>query len=149
MQANTKHVLVVCLVILLVVLIGAWWYSDFSLDFMRFFASQDGGVTAPDEDVDQPATPAPPAGTVRCAPLNQTVAVNTSATLTGSGGQADFTWTALGGSPSSGTGASFTVTYAEPGVKKVVISGPRELGEGITTRAERDSIACTVTVTSE
>jgi len=42
MQESTRNKVLIGVALLLVVLIGAWWFSGFSLDFMRFFAAEPG-----------------------------------------------------------------------------------------------------------
>jgi hypothetical protein len=147
MQASTKHAVTIAIVVVLLALIGAWWASDFSLEFMRFFASQDGG-TSQTSGVNQPATPAPPSGAVGCAPATQTVAVGTNATLTASGGGGEYTWTAPEGTPASGTGGSFAVSYATEGTKRVLVSGSREQVASGSDRSPHDVVSCEVVVTT-
>jgi len=44
MQESTRNKLLIGAALLLVVLIAGWWYSGFSLDFMRFFAAEPGAT---------------------------------------------------------------------------------------------------------
>ena len=64
-------------------------------------------------------------GQVTCAPATQTALVGDSTNFTAGGGDGiNYTWTATGGSPVSGTGASFTTSYASfgSGTKSVTVS---------------------------
>src|SRR5260370_370396 len=58
------------------------------------------------------------------APSSGTVGTAVTFTATGSGGTAPYTfsWTAIGGNPASGTGASFTTTYTTKGSKTVSVT---------------------------
>ena len=62
-----------------------------------------------------------------CSPSTQTVAVNQPAVLTASGGSGTYNWIAFVASVTSGTGTSFTTSYALAGTKAIV------LGDGLTT----------------
>ncbi len=56
-----------------------------------------------------------------CSPVNQTVDVNENASFSAAGGST-YSWTATGGSPASGLGASFAAKYATAGNKTVTVS---------------------------
>jgi hypothetical protein len=148
MEAGSKHILVAVIAVILLALVGAWWYSGFSFDFMRFFASENVIEEITQNDlVNQPATPAPPAGAVGCLPKTQTIAKDVEALLTAAGGSGSYTWTAPDGSPSSGAGESFKVAFATAGTKKVLVGGPREVVASNSNRSPHDIVACTVVVT--
>jgi uncharacterized repeat protein (TIGR01451 family) len=59
---------------------------------------------------------------VSCAPTNQTVFTGQNATLQASGGTGSYAWSAPGGSPSSGTGSSFFVSYGSAGSRTVTVT---------------------------
>lgn len=73
---------------------------------------------------------------VHCSPSSSAIKTNTPATFTASGGTGSYTWSATGGSPSSGNGSSFTTQFANAG--------------SYTVRAASgsDSDNCSVTVTT-
>ena len=74
---------------------------------------------------------------VTCSPSTQNIYVGqATSTMTAGGGTGSYTWSAVGGSPSSGSAGSFSTTYASTGTKTVSVSS----GTG--------SANCTVTVTS-
>ncbi|HEV2119762.1 MAG TPA: PKD domain-containing protein [Candidatus Bathyarchaeia archaeon] len=62
--------------------------------------------------------------TMTC-PLTGTVGTAVACTATSSGGTGvvTFSWTATGGSPASGTGASFSATYSVKGAKTISVTG--------------------------
>ncbi len=74
-----------------------------------------------------PPSPAPPLPTpstspTTCTPLSQTTAVGEPTVITASGGDgATYTWSAPGGSPSTGNGGFFSNTYASAGTYSVVV----------------------------
>lgn len=59
---------------------------------------------------------------VVCNPNSQTVDINQSASLTATGGNGTFTWSAIGGTPSTGTGSAFATHYSTSGTKTVTVS---------------------------
>jgi hypothetical protein len=134
MQNSTRKFIFILLAIVLVALIAVWWYSGFSLDFMRFFAAELTPSPSPQ------ASPAP--GTpVICIPNSQAVNVGQQTTLNASAGAGSYTWYAPQGSPDTGTGSSFSVSYPTSGIKKITVEGPRGDGQGTI-----DSVVCTVIV---
>jgi hypothetical protein len=171
MQERTRQRLLLGLLILLVLLLAGWWYSGFSLDFMRFFASEPvpvdrvpGTEPAPEgcyyQQVQCIQAPCPPilicpedGAQVSCDPLTQTVAVGAAASLVGSGGGGNYEWFSPDGTPTTGTTttggigidngrtAPYTVTYSTPGTKKVTVQAPRRSDPAII-----DSVACTIIV---
>lgn len=76
-------------------------------------------------------TPTPPS----CTASPASVAIGVATTFTASGGTPTYSWSAPGGSPSSGSGNPFSVAYGTSGIKTVDVSGG---GSG----------SCTVTVTA-
>lgn len=68
-----------------------------------------------------PAAPPPPPPPI-CMPLTQTVLVGQPAALSAGSGTPAYTWSAPGGSPSSGAGAAFTATYAAVGTYTVTVT---------------------------
>ncbi len=78
----------------------------------------------------------------RCLPAGQSASTTQTVTLNASAGNptpgALYTWSAPGGTPSSGTGSSLNVSYSTPGEYAVTVSA-----DGVTSQA------CTVTVTGE
>lgn len=71
-----------------------------------------------------------------CSPSSTSAAVNQAVTFTASGGNGTYNWQASGGNPSSGTGSSFTVSYAAAGTYSVTVTSASQ------------TATCTVTVTS-
>lgn len=137
MQERTRQRVLLFSGLLVVLLLVAWWYSGFSLEFMRFFAAEEG-VTEP--------------VMVQCAPATQTVAVGAGAQLSATGGAGLYVWYAPEGNPPDTVndsridgGRQFTVTYAAPGTKKVTVSSPRLPNDLVNSVV--DYVACTVIVT--
>lgn len=58
---------------------------------------------------------------VTCSPATQNVFTNQTANLTAGGGNNTYTWTASGGSPSSGSSISFSTSYGSSGNKTVTV----------------------------
>lgn len=143
--------------------ISIWWYSGFSLEFMKFFAAEPAAdvvtTTAcqtrpacldatPPCDIAEPAGGwCPPTGTNRavasCSPATQTVAVGVLANLTVAGGDGIYTW--LGPESSAPDtnrqGAQFAVRYTTTGTKKVLVQSGRNDGS-----TAKDIAVCTVIV---
>jgi hypothetical protein len=140
MSPTTRRIVLGSIAVLLIGGIAAWWFSGFSLEFMRFFAAEE---TPP---FTLTPSPTPTIGAdlgipeiVTCAPLRQTVAVDEPAAVTAAGGGGPYEWFAPNGTI-NGSGSQITVTYTTVGTKKVTVQ---------TTRAnstEVDSVACTVVV---
>ncbi|MFO1532125.1 MAG: PKD domain-containing protein [Thermoplasmatota archaeon] len=80
----------------------------------------------------QTSTP-PPA----CTPSPQNIATGGTAAFTASGGTPPYSWSAPGGSPTSGSGAAFSSTYANAGTYTVTVT------DGVNA-----SFSCTVVVTA-
>lgn len=147
--------------VVLVVALAAWWYSGFSLDFMRFFAAEPSPTPTPTATLSQTPTPTtstilvpavvnppiPAVVTLRCAPETQAVAVGVSAKLTATGGGGTYQWYAPDASPmtvdaTTGTAQSAVfVTYPTTGVKRVLVQSGR--GDGTDNT---DVVSCAVTV---
>ncbi len=70
-----------------------------------------------------------------CLPAGQTASVGQTVNLTARGGNGTYAWTASGGTPGTGTGGTFNVSYATPGTKTVTVASQT-----------MTSYACTVTV---
>lgn len=130
MESGTRRTVLIALGVLLVALLGVWWYSGFSLEFTKFFAAEPEASPVTSQS-----------SSVQCAPGTQTIAVGQSATVTAQGGQTPYRWFAPGGTPATGSGASVTVSYDEPGIKKVTVEAERTGSSAV------DSRACTITVT--
>ncbi len=60
--------------------------------------------------------------TVVCVPATQTRNINQSANFSATGGNGTFTWSAPGGSRTSGTGSSFDTSYSTIGTKIVTVT---------------------------
>ncbi len=94
--------------------------GDTKIDFGTGTNNDPGCTSATDTDEYN----APIATAVACTPTTQSVYTGGTATLTASGGTGTFAWTASGGSPASGSGATFATTYTTTGTKTVsVVSG--------------------------
>lgn len=91
-------------------------------------------------------------GPVTCAPATQTVLVGDSANFTAGGGDgSNYTWTATGGAPASGTGASFATSYASfgSGTKSVTVSSNSTTATcSVSLTATNLSVALTANPTS-
>jgi len=61
-------------------------------------------------------------GSLTCSPATQTVDLYTNASLTASGGTSPYSWSASGGSPSSGSGSSFDTSYSSTGTKSITLT---------------------------
>ncbi len=57
-----------------------------------------------------------------CTPATQTTAIGQAASLTAVGGTGTYGWSAPGGSTASGTGSSFTTSYAAAGTNNVTVT---------------------------
>lgn len=75
-------------------------------------------------------------GSVTCSPSNQSVQVNSYASLNASGGNGSFSWSAPGGSPGSGNGSTFSTEYPSAGTNTVTVT------------SNGSSASCTVVVSS-
>lgn len=138
MQESTRKTVFVSGAVLLLALLGLWWYSGFSLQFTRFFAAEPAVTT---QTATPSSAPVPPTGAVGCTISPASVAVGGAVTATGTGGTGTYAWTAPDGTPNSGTGATFTTTYAVAGVKKITVQATRTQ-----SGSEIDSFACTLGV---
>jgi len=73
--------------------------------------------------------PPPFDGDLVCSPATQTVAINQNANFTVLNGEpANSTWSAPGGTPATGSGATFTTKYATAGDKTVTVSFQNSTG---------------------
>lgn len=73
--------------------------------------------------------------TLACEPLSQSVSVGDDALIRARGGSGTYTWSSGAGTPSQGTGASFTTRFSAPGSRSVTVSdGTRSAVCGITVR---------------
>ncbi|MCI0619951.1 hypothetical protein L0Y40_02890 [Candidatus Wolfebacteria bacterium] len=65
----------------------------------------------------------PPNNPVSCSPSSQSVPINSSATLTASGGNGLYSWAATNGAlPSTGTGATFSTSKFNPGSSSITVT---------------------------
>lgn len=69
-----------------------------------------------------------------CSPNQSSVPVNSPVVFTGSLGSGSYTWSAPDGSPATGSGSTFSVSYASTGLKTVTINSGSQSG------------TCTVTI---
>lgn len=94
-------------------------------------------VTSPIQSVSPPVSPSLPP--LACSPATQTVLIGQSTSFQATGGIGingqTYTWSAPGGSPTSGTGSAFSPSYQTVGTKIVTL-----------TDALGASTTCTVTV---
>lgn len=60
--------------------------------------------------------------TLVCNPANQTVDINQSANFSATGGTGTYSWSASGGSPSSGSTQNFSTSYSTSGNKTVTVT---------------------------
>lgn len=154
---NTRQTIFVSVFVILLILLGAWWYFGFSLDFMRFFAAEPlrSPAAQPPRQTVGPETPVPPAGSVGCLVITRSVGVGSNVIVNASGGNGTYSWFAPEGTPSTGTGATFTTSYAVPGRKQITVQGGRTsasdpAGSTNTTTGTQfvDSVACIVNILS-
>ena len=160
---NTRETIFVSVVVLLLVLFGAWWYFGFSLDFMRFFAAEPGVTDT--TGTTTTTTPAPdtnraiPTGcttqngsvvcqTVSCSAPSSAVTVGTVVTIQAYGGSGGYAFTAPGGvvDTANTTGAanstdSVGVRYDTPGTKQVLVTATRA-----SDPTQTDVATCRITV---
>lgn len=73
-----------------------------------------------------------------CSPWNTETTAGTPITITASGGSGNYTWSATGGTPASGTGSSFTTSFPSDGVWAATVTDPK--------RGGGNSITCFVTI---
>ncbi len=59
---------------------------------------------------------------VTCSPSNQNVNINQVANFSASGGNGTFSWSAPGGTNSSGSGPNFTAGYSSSGIQTVTVT---------------------------
>ncbi len=64
----------------------------------------------------------PQINSVVCNPLSQTVNIGQPANFTATGGNGTFSWQASGGSPSTGSGSSFSTSYNASGSRTVTVT---------------------------
>ncbi|MEK7606407.1 MAG: hypothetical protein AAB458_02330 [Patescibacteria group bacterium] len=87
-----------------------------------------------------------------CLPAGQPpVGVNQPVTLTARGGNSTYAWSAIGGTPASGSGASFTVSYSATGTKTVNVGSDALVSSNCYVTVEEEEPACsagTVVVSS-
>ena len=85
-----------------------------------------------------------PVPTLVCAPANQTVNVNQTATVSATGGNGTYAWTATAGTPATGTGSSFSTKYTTSGAKTIsVISAGQTATCGVTVNTPPPQVVCT------
>lgn len=101
----------------------------------------------PDLDEDQPPPPPPPTEVnncvksvftvvplLTCTPAAQSAQPNSAVSFSAAGGAGTYAWTAPSGSPSAGTGSTFSTHYAAVGTYRV------------TVRSGQNTAECTVSV---
>lgn len=128
MQDSTRTKVLVGLAIVVIAAVAVWWYFGFSLEFMKFFASE-------------PVDEGRPAPTVSCSPSTQTIGINQPVTLTAVNGSGVYEWFSPEGTPGTGSGPTHTVSYGVPGIKQVTIQSAQGTGSALV-----NSVACEVIV---
>jgi len=85
-----------------------------------------------------------------CAPASQTLTVNTAAALTATGGTSGYTWSSPSGSPTSGSGSSYSTTYTSSGTYTITVTSGTHSGTCtvIVTSLKQHPDACTANVGS-
>ncbi|HXK35962.1 MAG TPA: hypothetical protein VJ553_00045 [Candidatus Paceibacterota bacterium] len=154
MVPKTRRTVLGIIAVLLIGGFGFWWYSGFSLEFMKFFAAEERVVPIGSRSPSPDQTPPTVEGMVQCSPAIQTVAVGQGAQITATGGTAGaYKWFAPGGVLSapnqigSNPPEAKIVTYDIPGTKKVTVESPRAgTGASGTDEGLIDSVVCTVIV---
>lgn len=91
--------------------------TSYSTSGTKTVTVQSGGKTAQCQVV--VSNPIP---TLTCNPANQTVNVGDIASVSASGGIGNYSWSAAGGNPASGTGSNFSTSYATSGSKTVTVT---------------------------
>lgn len=117
----------------LAIVAAGWWLQDrpFFVQIFRGFGSQNN------IDISQ----APPQ--TFCLPATATITAGENITLTASGGNPSmYAWRAPQGSPRTGSGVSFTVTFTSPGAYPVVLISGDPASATIPARTDR----CDITV---
>ncbi len=79
-----------------------------------------------------------------CSPATQTVVVGQVATLTATSGNNTYAWSATGASPSSGSGSSFSASYASTGFKTITLTSA---GQSTTCNVQVNNAPTPPTVT--
>jgi hypothetical protein len=64
----------------------------------------------------------PGGGTLYCVPPTQTIGAGQTANFSASGGAGGYDWTAAGGVPAAGSGATFSTSYSSAGSKTVRVA---------------------------
>ncbi|MEK7514966.1 MAG: PKD domain-containing protein [Patescibacteria group bacterium] len=117
----------------LAVVAAGWWLQDqpFFVQIFRGFGSQSP------VDISQ----APPQ--TFCLPATATITTGENIALTASGGNPNlYAWRAPQGTPATGSGASFTVQFASPGLYPVVLISGSPSDPVVPARTDR----CDITV---
>lgn len=95
---------------------GTTFSTSYAVDGSKTISVTNGTLTATCQVIVQPPPP------LMCAPPSQTVNINQAATVTASGGTGTYTWSAPGGSTTSGNGASFNTSYGAPGTNSITVT---------------------------
>lgn len=97
---------------------------DVQSEPFRCFAAGTYGSWDPGATLPAPAPPPPPPPPpVACSPATQVAAIGIAAPLTVSGGSGTASWTSDGSNaPTTGTGTSYSATYAAPGTYLVNVT---------------------------
>lgn len=77
-----------------------------------------------------------PEPNVACSPAFQSAATGQQAEISATGGSGSYTWSAPGGTPSTGSGSDFSTSYSVSGIKRVVVASAGKY------------VTCTVNVTA-
>ncbi len=84
---------------------------------MKYTATSSSGSA--ESDITVTINVPPP---VSCLPSSQSISVGGTAGLSASGGDGTYSWSAPGGSPSTGTGGTLNVSYSTAGTQNVTVN---------------------------
>ncbi len=107
--------------------------GDTKIDYGTGASNDPGCTSLTDNDEYNAPSPISP---VTCSPTTQSVYTSASASFTAANGNGTYSWTATGGTPSTGTGATFSTTYSTTGTKSVSVT------------SNSTSASCNVSVTT-
>ena len=96
---------------------GAAFSTSYTTGGTRTVTVTSGGQSATCQVI--VPTPDPP---LVCAPPTQTVGIGVPASMTATGGNGTYAWTAPGGTTAAGAGAAFSTAYATAGTRLVTVT---------------------------
>jgi hypothetical protein len=144
---NTRKILFALIIALFLLLLGAWWYFGFTLDFMRFFAAEPGVSNQIPVECTMSGTVVT-CQRVACIAEQTTTQIGVTVNVRAFGGIGGYTFTAPGGLITTNGSVDgnnvvdgATVRYDLAGLKQVLVTSRRASNEALT-----DVASCPITV---